>query len=360
MKKFKIEYRSESKDREAFSREFTELPARVRSGVWKKWMAPLQQEFKMLSFPYPNPIELFLLRDTQSHRSVGRIGANLSPHHPDVGYTGFFEIDLTHPSAGEGAQSLLQTVSLWMKKHGAGRMFGPVDLSTWFTYRFRTDSGNHEQGDFFFSWEPTHPPEYPRLFEQFEMKPVQHYHSQGFSAPSPKEKVPGWELAEKAYLFATTQGFKFRPFDLGVLESRELPLLHQLSHECFKDAFLFEPVPLPVFQSLYAAALKRFDFSLSRFIVAPSGEEVGFFFAFIDRDYFVVKTIGVLDAYRNLKLSTAALHPVIEGAAQRGIHRGVSALVKSGASSEHHEKRHTDAGGLHWRHDYTLFGKDLE
>ncbi|MBC7690774.1 MAG: GNAT family N-acetyltransferase [Methylotenera sp.] len=367
-----IETRSEAKDSVLFHAAFSEFGQRSRQDPYRVALASPEMILKMMHLPLGKPVEFFLAWPLNAGNAgnalqaqpLGRISANVDST-GTRGFVGFFEIDLSSTHSEEVAHALLAAAENWLKAQGVKQMIGPLDFSTWFSYRFRIEHESAEPLESTagssprFAWEPVNPPEYPAFFQSFGMSEIQAYHSQSYSAPAADARLPGSENLKKAYDFAVSQGFRFRPIDLAQFQTREIPLLHELSHQCFKDAFLFEPIPLPIFGALYAQALQRFDFSPSRFVQTADGRTVGFLFAFIDRDYLVIKTIAVLEEFQNQKLSSALLHPAFDHCFQNQITRGISALVKSGAKSEHHETRSKQFAQRDWMHEYSLFGKDL-
>jgi GNAT superfamily N-acetyltransferase len=290
---------------------------------------------------------------------VGRIGAGLSGTYPGVGYVGFFELDPGAAQAEAVAGRLIDEACAWLRARGATRAYGPLDLTTWFSYRFRVpasdaDANEHEEAPFW--WEPQNPPEHTRWFERRGFSEAQRYHSHGFDGDPPGVAEMIVAFTGMAREAAEEAGFSFRPIDEARLDA-ELPILHRLSMESFADAFLFEPLPFPIFEAMYRSTANRVDYALSRFVVDPEGREVGFAFGFIDRGYAVVKTIAVLPAFRGHRLSTALLHLVLAGGLARGVRRGLSALVRAGSKSQFLEGKHAMLRG--WRHEYALFEKRL-
>lgn len=354
-----IQSRSAARDPAAFCRSFCELPGEVRKNPYRVSLLPGALTQRMLDAPLPGPAEYFLAQ-TGNGRAIGRVGARLSTVLPGVAYAGFFDVDVGRDDAPQVASRLLGEAAAWARDQGGARLVGPVDLSTWFSYRLAVTRPSTMPAPRLFSWEPVNPPEYPGYFGDFGMTVVQTYHSRGFSAASPDGYLPGYETLKEAYDFASSRGFRIRPLDPAQLASRELPILHRMSHSVFQGALLFEPLPYPMFAEIYAPILRRFDFSPSRIAETPEGQLAGFVIAFFDGDHVVIKTVAVLPGFPGMKLSSALLCPVAEKARARGIRHGVSALIRDGGKIEHHERRsEREVGAASWRHDYALFGKDL-
>jgi hypothetical protein len=360
MSRLLLTSRSESQDTDLFHEAFCKLPGRVRQDPYRSGLVAAELTRALLDLPLTRASEFWLISEEGQAQPLGRIGASLSGASPGFGYLGFFEVEVGTQHSDSSANLLLQAASAWLKAQGCTRVIGPTDLSTWFNYRFQLPSAASPDDPGAFSWEPVNPPEFPAWFESFGMNEAQSYHSQGYSAPGPGHFFPGHEGLKKAHDFAVASGFRFRPMQIHPAEGSEMALLHELSHQVFSEAFLFEPLPLPIFESIYAAAFRKYDFSPSVVIESPRGQAVGFLFAFFDQGHLVVKTMGVLKEFQNLKLSYAVLWPAIALAQSQGIWRGISALVKSGALSERHEIRQEQSGGgRQWRHDYALFEKNL-
>jgi hypothetical protein len=59
-------------------------------------------------------------------QTIGRIGCNISPSNPELGYVGFFEVDLSSADmAGSLAQSLISRALEWLKEEGPKYILGP-------------------------------------------------------------------------------------------------------------------------------------------------------------------------------------------------------------------------------------------
>jgi hypothetical protein len=163
------------------------------------------------------------------------------------------------------------------------------------------------------------------------------------------------EGTREAHERALAQGYRFREFKAdGFLES-EVPRLHAISMEAFKDNLLFEPIPLEIFRSLYLPMAKQLVPSLTCFALDPAGREVGFFFCFPDGEYLVMKSVGVLPEARGRGLSNATLHQILSTGAARQLEKAITALVRSGARSESYAKKATAL----WKHEYALFEAPL-
>ncbi|MCM2321760.1 MAG: GNAT family N-acetyltransferase [Oligoflexia bacterium] len=339
---------SSEQDREGFIRIFGAAQARLRQDPYRVGLLAesVAQGFARAAQPFPT--EFWLAEE--DGELVGRIGAamsGLSWEGRKTAAIGFFECDPARPIV---ARSLMEAASAWARAQGAERLVGPMNFNTWFSYRFRVGdaSGALASGEAPFAFEPVNPPEYPRWFETWGFRPVERYHSQAFSLEGLAEKTaPDRERALAA-------GYTLRELDSGALLEKEVPILHRISMECFKDNFLFQPLPFELFRQLYVPIAGKADFRLSRFVVDPNGREVGFFFVLREREYAVMKTIAMLPEGRGKGLSNALFHESSRAALELGHRSAIAALVRSGAQSESYARKSQEL----WRHDYVLYGKE--
>ena len=345
---------SEAVDRKAFAEVFAELPGRVRREPYRAALPPAAHWKALLELPWSR--EFWLVE--QDGRVVGRAGASVSSSRAATGYLGFFDVDVESTERDAVAAMLLDCARAWLAARGVRRIYGPVDLATWFSYRFRVpiDTTVAEDAEAPFAWEPVNPPEYVRWFRTSGFAEAERYYSQGFAVEHPALMGQVVSMSRPAHEQARSEGFAFRDFDAARPEA-DLAALHAMSVEAFRESFLFEPIPFEAFRALGASRSAQFQERLTHFVLDPDGREAGFIHAFVDRGYVVIKTLAVRPAHRGRKLSTALLHLVLREAGARGVHQGISALVKRGGPSDPLGNRYEQVRG--WRHEYALFTECL-
>ncbi|WP_295899499.1 hypothetical protein [uncultured Bdellovibrio sp.] len=336
---FKILARSETSDKSAFDTLFAKTPSLLRTTEEVFGMAPEAWTQALLSRPLPFPCEFWIA--TENDNVIGRIGANLSPFYKDHGYLGFFEA-----KDKSTAHSLLEKASSWLRAKGVKAAVGPVNLNTWLPYRFRTDWKDPQV----FSWEPNHPRSYSEYFESFGFQNHASYHTNGYTGLKDL-----FESTKADYEKALQKGFSFRPLIAEQMLQKDIPSLHRITMAAFQKNFLFEPVPLDYFKEFYVPLAKKENLEHAVFAVSPSGEDVGYFFNIIEKDYFVLKTVGIDPVARGNGLSNAMLHHCLITAVPKGLEKTISALVKAGNQSESYGKKQKHL----WTHEYTLYKKDL-
>ena len=292
----------------------------------------------------------------QNSLIVCRLCARISPHIKNHGTIGLFEIDLTASNFKEAFRAILDVALSWLKQNGVSEVNGPVDLSTWFTYRFSLPGKK-----FFprFSWEPTTPPQYLELFRDSGFSNLALYHSVYFPHFRIGNFCLGTGPMKRSYKGLLKQKFSLRPFDQKNFISHELPIFHEISHEAFQDSFLFEPIDLQTFSHLYAGALKSYDFSPSSVLISPEGEIGGFIFAFYDGPQLVIKSIAIKKKYQGKNLSSGMIYHAVRQSFDQKKKGTISALVKLGLASESIEKNVKKSLWFTWSHEYILLKKEL-
>lgn len=316
--------------------------ASLRTAPYDVGLMGADAEALFLSLPLPFPREFWLAERDGS--VVARLGASVSAYAPDRGAMGFLEYDR---ACEDDALVLVEQAETWCRQRGAGYVLAPVCFHTWFPYRYRTGPDDGLR----LSWEPANPPWYPGLLERAGYAPDAQYESHEFRsiAELAAKMRPGYEACRSA-------GYSFRPLDDRAGLDDEIVRLHGLSNAVFAQAHRFEPISLPVFQLLYVAQARKRKTVGSFVAVGPQGDDVGFILCFEDEArYFVIKTLGVVDAHQGQWVSHGLLHVAAQEASRLGYERGVGALIHQGNRSQSASRR----SSVGWRHEYTLYRRQL-
>ncbi len=345
----------EGPEDEMFIEEFAHLRDRVREEKFKIGGAGPDQIKALMRWGLKNRANFWLVKDHRG-KAFLRICARVSPHLISHGTLGLFELDLNHKDAHEGFSLALQSTLAWLQSKGVKEVTAPVDLNTWFTYRFSLE-GKHFWPRL--KWEPTTPPEYLQLFREKGFKDIALFHSVFF----PHYRIGSWCLGTGAMRRSLKslhrQGFKLRPFDKDRFMTHEVPVFHNISHEAFGDSLFFEPIDLETFSNLYAVALKSYDFSPSSVLISPDGETAGFIFAFYDDEYLVIKSIAIKKKYQGRNLSSGMIYHAVKQSFAYNKKGTISALVRTGIASESIEKNVKKTLWFSWAHYYTLLQKEF-
>jgi len=308
-------------------------------------------ELSLLQFPFSFKREHWIVE--KDSKQVGRISANLSTSDPLRGYLGFYLTELNETDRAQISSLLLSTAETWLKEQGVKQVYGPVNYSTWFSYRFQTETEYiHPAQDPQFEWEPAYAPEYFSDWEKNAYLEADHYHTKAFGKIS--ETI---QPTEASYDRLVSEGFSMRQIDLRNFPERELAAITKINQQSFSDKFLVEPIDPIAFQKLYAAPLLKHISHLSIFILDPEQKEIGYCFSFVDQGYFVWKTMAVMKEFQGKSLASAAIHYSLKLAEKEGVNDMVTALIREGAQSEVLLKKFP----YHqWTHHYRLLKKELK
>lgn len=157
-------------------REFRRLPRLLR-GADPQWVEPLRTDQSRLLDQARHPFyvdgegataELFLARDRQTGRVVGRVAAIFNERYnryrrdsttaaPIQGFFGFFD-SIDSP---EVAQLLLESAAGWLQERGAGEMLGPASPSQNYEYGLLIEGHDHPHR-YLLAYQPRY---YQRLLE---------------------------------------------------------------------------------------------------------------------------------------------------------------------------------------------------
>ncbi len=251
------------------------------------------------------------------------------------------------------ASTLLAEACHQLAENGCDYAVGPMDGSTWKSYRFVTDPG--DQPPFFL--EPVNSSDYPEQFVKAGFDPYAEYLSALRSGPI--ETVTDIGDAERRL---DALGVIFRQIDMKRLEN-ELLAVHRASLLMFRDNVLYSPISEDDFLALYLPVLPMTR--PETFLLAErNGELVGFIFGIPDYlqaqrgqhvDTLIIKTLARHPGPDYTGLGAVLLRRCETiGLEQFGWHRSIHALMHVNNASIALSKR----SAIPIRR-YALFGKDL-
>ncbi len=314
-----------------------------------KYFAKNESEIHFLSFPFQFQRAHWIAEE--NGKIFGRISANLSIRDSARGYIGMFECDPSHAQASKTTASLIAAAEKWLQERGVKKIYGPVNYSTMFAYRFELPRKSHEPVPSFF-WEPTQPAEYLNWFFDAGYSVADEYFSRAFE--NLHLIVP---KSQHRYDEALKLGFKTRVLDFSNDPEHELKMLTKINAGSFEESFLAEPFDENAYRSLVAPQFFKVLSEFSFFILNPKGEEIGYFFLFPENGYLVWKTIAILPEYQKAGLAGFGIHHSLLLAEKHGIEKVLTALIRKGAPSEVLLKRAESF--LMWEHRYAVLGKTI-
>ncbi len=186
----------------------------------------------------------------------------------------------------EAGRAILEAACQPLQAAGCARVIGPMDGSTWKSYRLVSDAGSEAP----FLLEPKNPLSWNEHFLESGFDVLATYHSNLCLSPAPDERVP--RVRERL----AAQGITTRAANPAQLDA-ELEAIHDLALESFSRNFLYSPLSKSDFLELYRPALSKLPPGFTR-IAEHGGRAVGFAFAVPDllrpqMDTLILKTVGV-------------------------------------------------------------------
>lgn len=302
--------------------------------------------------------ETWALTRPDAHLALVRDGALVArasvwhrgPPRPDGARTGCVG-HAAWPTAADGRAVLAAALDA-LRTVGCAHALGPLDGSTWFSYRVVTEWGTAPP----FWLEPPPQPVVAEAFAAAGFSPVAHYLS------SRVDRLPdhsGMWADDRRQLAA--RGISVRPLDPAHAEA-ELGALYPLLLRAFADNPFYTPLERERFLALYGALVPHVDPALV-LLAEREGAPVGVVLGLPNLaqpargealDTLIVKTLAVDPTARGVGLGAALVRGVQEAARARGLSRAVHALMHA----ENPSVRISDALGTPFRR-YALLGRAL-
>jgi len=342
--------------RDAWRKSFVESAGPLRANRFGAHTPTVRYTELILRLAAARPFELLLAKngDVKGRALVSAVTGRRAA-----------AIGLVELAAGEdgtgAARAIAESATEWAESNGLDELIAPVDLNTWFNYRFLLPPAPGTTAPAPFAWEPAQPAEYAQAFERLGFVELERYQTLGGDLAEAVGEDAAAVLAatEMAFKKAAQAGFTFHRLETPGALAPLLDELHPLCMSAFSDNLLFEPIPLELFRALYGESSGGRDASLTHWVRDGGGRLAGFVLAFVDGDVAVVKTIAVTPELRGKRISSALVHLVLRNSVERGLRKAVSALVRRGNTSEHLSSPYLKLGVTPWRREYVLLRRGL-
>ncbi len=161
-----------------------------------------------------------------------------------TGFVGHFQA----PSPSY-ASHLLGLAFFQLASQGCSIAIGPINGSTWRSYRFVNDTG--AEAPFFM--EPENPATYPAFFVENGFNVLCNYYSTVTDGLKVDEDVKGQYQARLA-----KEGINIREFNVALIDE-ELSALYDISARSFASNFLYQEISKPEFMALYKPLVPILD-----------------------------------------------------------------------------------------------------
>ena len=313
-----------------------------------------QEESQKIVIERPSEIVIF----TDENNNIGG-SLHLWHNRPDyngrkTSYIGNVNI---HEKYRKNEEQLFNKVFEELKKEGIEIIIGPLNGTTWNTYRYVTEKGSRRQ----FLLEPWNEDYSVSLFEKLGFKPLAGYIStvmEGMDSDGRRNLNKKIEKLKKFDYYKDIKVESAENKDLLTVLNK----VYDLTVEAFKNNFLYSELEREIFLKMYLSyedkIIKKF------FKMLYLGDElIGYVFGIPDYaelgykgkiDTIILKTIAVSPIYNGKGMGYILINSLIEEAEKEGYENVIYALM--------HESNVSKNIGLllgNMLRRYTLFIKEL-
>ena len=246
-----MKWKSFDSHRDPAMQDFVQLPATLYAS--HRWYVPTPDSRLARRFdPRHNPFfEYGVSRQFVACRGnspVARCSAAVNPrmdvHGERVGTIGFFECE----NDSDLARGLAERALGWLREQRVTRVYGPMDFSIWWGYRFKTAGFELEP----FMGEPYNPPYYADLFEAAGFSPCGTWHSTEIDVRADSEAVHR-KQAKLSTRLATTERAGYRIVTPPSLRRNDQVMreLYDIIMESYAGFLGFYPISREEFAAIF-------------------------------------------------------------------------------------------------------------
>ena len=313
-----------------------------------------QEESQKIMIERPSEIVIF---NDENNNIGGSI--HLWHNRPDyngrkTSYIGNVNI---HEKYRKNEEQLFNKIFEELKKEGIETIIGPLNGTTWNTYRYVTEKGNGRP----FLLEPWNEDYSVSLFEKLGFKPLAGYIStvmEGMNSDGRKNLNKKIEKLKKFDYYKDTRVESAENKDL----LKVLNKVYDLTVEAFKNNFLYSELEREIFLKMYMSYEDKIVKKFFKMLYLK-GELIGYVFGIPDYtelgykgkiDTIILKTIAVSPEYNGKGMGYILINSLIEEAGKEGYENVIYALM--------HESNVSKNIGLllgNILRRYTLFIKEL-
>ena len=313
-----------------------------------------QEESQKIMIERPSEIVIF---NDENNNIGGSI--HLWHNRPDyngrkTSYIGNVNI---HVKYRKNEEQLFNKIFEELKKEGIETIIGPLNGTTWNTYRYVTEKGNGRP----FLLEPWNEDYSVSLFEKLGFKPLAGYIStvmEGMNSNGRKNLDKKIEKLKKFDYYKDTRVESAENKDL----LKVLNKVYDLTVEAFKNNFLYSELEREIFLKMYMSYEDKIVKKFFKMLYLK-GELIGYVFGIPDYtelgykgkiDTIILKTIAVSPEYNGKGMGYILINSLVEEAEKEGYENVIYALM--------HESNVSKNIGLllgNILRRYTLFIKEL-
>ncbi len=245
------------------------------------------------------------------------------------------------------AQQLIKEMDKKCKELGYTYIIGPMNGSTWESYRFSIESNQKT-----FTLDRAQPLYYNRQFKANGFVPIGAYYSSIDTTLTPRSTQITEDYWNKKTL--TIRNIRLSPL------KEELYKIAVLTNAIFKDNFLFTPIQPELFVIKYLQLQPILDPQYIYIAENPKGQMLAYIFAYLDplddsEQTLVIKTIAVSHTANCRGLGGYLAERVIATAKENGIKKIIHAFMHKNNISLNTSRHY----GQPYK-TYALYGKNLQ
>ena len=283
------------------------------------------------------------------HADDARCSAIVNPRLAEADGTPYGQVGWFEAATEDGAGRVLDEACAWLRERGCRTALGPMNGSTWHSYRFAVGDAGGEPG---FLLEPTNPPDYPVWWERhgFARHGVEYF-------SSVQDNTEAARTLATASAVADGKGYRVEAIDLAGLDAA-LRKIHEISLLVFRANPLFSEIDWEEFAALYDGIERVLEPRLVHWLRDPAGAIAGFGFGLPDRAEAVrrmrgesgllaklryltgprarrsiFKSMGILPEHQGKGLASALFHRQAAESIALGMPTGIRALMAGGNRS---------------------------
>jgi GNAT superfamily N-acetyltransferase len=279
-------------------------------------------------------------------RPIGQVTAMLNSalryQHETCGLLAFFECE-NDPQA---AELLLDAACAQLRNWGCRWAIGPMDGSTWHSYRLRRPGGKPA-----FFMDVEHPDYYYNLFAAAGFDSVGEYKTTRITSD-----CFAFARVGRCESILAKRGVTVRPVTSATF-TEDLQKIYDISVASFRNNFLYSDIDSTAFAALYSKIEALIDDCFVLIAEATDGRPLGFIFTvpnlYRSDKSWVIKTVAVVPDAGGRGIGSYLVERVHQAAHEQGVSELFHALM-------HCDNVSTRIGGESELHaQYTLFGRAL-
>lgn len=324
-------------------RMFLKMSDHLYKGSSKYIKTFYDEDFDLLSsgnslFTRVDHIKIMVMADSKVvARCIAAMNPDITMESEICGQIGFFESVENY----EYCSALIQEAENWLKNKGLKTIIAPLNFSTWYRYRFKTDNFDNDT----YMFEPYNKPYYPTYFEKLGYQTLKKYYTKNIDDISTITK-----RCKAEYEKLLKEDITIREIDKNRF-NEEIDALYSLCIKTFHDNYLYSGISGEEFKKIYSSSKSLLN--PGYFAIAEKNKQmVGFLFCIPDykdgllamngkktiyskikflckkpkANIFLAKSFSVLPEYREMGVGSALIYFCHNNALKDGFKKGKHCL----------------------------------